>query len=248
MTQTSNPTPKSENLLLNLVFNLAVPTALLTWASGERLLGPQWGLVVALAFPLGYGTYDFIQRRRMNFISIIGFSSVLISGGFGLLKLDVFWFALKEAAMPGLIGTAIFVSLWANPPLVREFLYNPQVIDTDRVDIALQQRGSRSQFDGLLRSASYLLTLSFLISAVLNYFLARYFLRSPAGTEAFNAELGKMNLMSWPVIVLPSMAMMMFALWRLLGGLQKVTGLTLEEIMRTPPEKNKAAPSGAAQN
>jgi len=55
-------------------------------------------------------------------------------------------------------------------PLVQEMLYNPQVIDVDRVDAALEQRGTRGEFDRLLRESSYLLTLSFLISAVLNYF------------------------------------------------------------------------------
>ena len=84
----TTPRPKPENLLVNLVCNVGVPTAILTWLSGARWLGPKWGLLVALAFPLGYGLHDFIVRRRWNFISIIGFASVLVSGGFGLLKLD----------------------------------------------------------------------------------------------------------------------------------------------------------------
>jgi len=109
------------------------------------------------------------------------------------------------------------------------------------VDAALEARGAREEFQRLMTSASYLLTLSFLISAVLNYSLARYLLKSPPGTEAFNGELGKMHLWSWPVIVLPSMAMMMFALWRLLGGLRRATGLTLEEILKEPPRKTAAA-------
>jgi hypothetical protein len=237
------PKPKPENLWLNLICSVAIPTAILTWGSGEKALGPKWGLVVALAFPVGYGIHDFAVRRRFNFISIVGFASVLISGGFGLMKLDGFWFAVKDAAIPGLIGIAVFVSMRTKTPLVQEMLYNPQVIDVDRVDAALEQRGTRGEFDRLLRESSYLLTLSFLISAVLNYFLARYLLKSPAGTEAFNGELAKMHLWSWPVIVLPSMAMMMYALWRLLGGLQKATGLTLDEILKAQPERKPEAPA-----
>jgi len=38
-------------------------------------------------------------------------------------------------------------------------------------------------------------------------------------------------LWSWPVIVVPSMAMMMFALWRFIKGLQVATGLKLEELL-----------------
>lgn len=233
--------PKPENLWLNLICNVAIPTAILSWGSAEHLLGPRWGILVALSFPVVYGVHDFARRRRFNFISIVGFSSVLISGGFGLLELDGFWFAVKEAAIPALIGVAVFLSTRAKLPLVQEILYNPQVIDVQRVDAALEQRNARLDFNRLMRDASYLLTLSFLVSAVLNYFLARYLLVSPAGTEAFNGELAKMHLWNWPVIVLPSMAMMMYALWQLLSGLQRVTGLTMDEILKAPPAKKETA-------
>jgi len=33
--------------------------------------------------------------------------------------------------------------------------------------------------------------------------------------------------------VVPSMVMMMFTLWRLIGGITKLTGLSSEEIFRT---------------
>ena len=98
---------KKENLLVNLLCNVALPTAILSWASGPHALGPRWGLVVALIFPVGYGVYDFSVRRRFNFISLVGFASVLVSGGFGLMKLDGFWFAVKDAAIPGIIGLAV---------------------------------------------------------------------------------------------------------------------------------------------
>jgi hypothetical protein len=98
--------PEPENLLLNLICNVGLPTAIMSWCSGDQLLGPKAGLLVALIFPLAYGVHDFLRRRRMNFISIIGFSSVLISGGFGLMNLDGFWFAVKDGALPALIGLA----------------------------------------------------------------------------------------------------------------------------------------------
>jgi len=79
---------KHENLLLNLVCNLALPTLILTKFSADKWLGPLWGLIVALVFPVGYGTWDFFRRRKTNFISIVGFVSVLLSGGFGLMRVD----------------------------------------------------------------------------------------------------------------------------------------------------------------
>lgn len=231
------PTAKKENLLLNVVFNILIPSLVLSKLSTEARLGPVVGLVVALAFPLGYGVWDFLERRKTNFVSIIGFVSVLLTGGLGLMQVGGMGFAIKEAAVPTVIGLAVLFSLKSKSPLVRTMLYNDQVIDVQRVDAALAEKGNRAEFDRLLVSASYLLSFSFLVSAVLNFGLARWLLKSPPGTAEFNAELGKMNLLSWPVIVIPSMAMMMFALWRLLGGIKRITGLELDAIFKAPPEK-----------
>jgi hypothetical protein len=224
--------PKRENLLLNLLFNILLPTLVLSKFSADHLLGPRSGLILALLFPLGYGVYDFVRRKKANFISIIGFVSVLLTGGFGLMKLDGFWFAVKEAAVPAVIGLVILWSQKTSSSLVKELLFNDQVIDVEKVDAALDSRNVRPSFNKLLDNSSYLLVLGFFVSAVLNYGLARYLLKSPAGTPEFNAELGKMNLLSWPVIVLPSMAITMYALYKLLKGIETLTGLSFDEIFR----------------
>jgi hypothetical protein len=233
----SRPPVKPENLLVNLVCNVAIPVVILSAMSGPKWLGPKWGLLVALAFPAGYGLYDFMVRRRWNFISIIGFVSVLISGGFGLMKVGGRWFAAKDAAIPGFIGLAVLASMRAKTPLVNELLYNPQVIDVEKVDAALAAHGTQPGFTRLLRRSTGLLSLAFFISAGLNYALARYLLRSPPGTEAFNGELAKMHWLGLLVIMLPSMAMMMLVLWRLLHGIKALTGLGLDDIFRAPPDK-----------
>ena len=229
--------PKRENLLLNLVCNLIVPTVILMKFSGDRTLGPLWGLVVALAFPVGYGLYDFTVRKKTNFLSIIGFVSVLLSGGLGLLKADGFWFAVKEAAVPAVIGVVVLLSLRSKKPLVRELIFNDQIIDVPKVEAALAARESRGAFETLLRRSSMWLALAFLGSAILNYGLARYVLRSPPGTPEFNAELGRMHLLAWPVIVIPSMVVMMVVFWKLISGLTYLTGLTQDEIFHSPKDK-----------
>lgn len=232
-TATAQTTPvHRENLLVNLICNIALPTVILSYLSEDRWLGPVWGLIVALAFPLGYGLYDFAKRRKTNFISIIGLVSVLLSGGFGLLKVGGFWFAVKDGAIPALIGAMVLISQRSSRPMVRELLYNEQVINVPKIDAALEERGSRPAFDGLLARASYWLAFGFLLSAVLNFSLAKYLLKSPPGTPEFNAELGRMHLLSWPVIVLPCMVIMMFTLYRLLKGIGDLTGLSSEELFR----------------
>lgn len=239
-TATSRPRSpaKRENMLVNLAFNILVPSLILAKLSGPDWLGPQLALVVALAFPLGYGIWDFTQRRTANFVSILGFVSTLATGGLGLMAVDGIWFAVKEATVPALIGLVLWASIGSKRPLVRQFLFNDQVIDVERVDAELAARNNQQAFERLLRSASYLLVASFALSAVLNFVLARWLLVSPAGSEAFNTELAQMNLISWPVIALPSMAISMFALWRLVKGVSHLSGLPLEQIFHPRPSND----------
>jgi hypothetical protein len=229
--------PKRENLLINLACNLAIPTFVLMKLSDENRLGPQWGIIVALIFPLGYGVYDLIRRKKTNLFSIIGVISVLLTGGLNQMKANAMWFAIKEAAIPTLFGTAVLLSMRSKRPLVRELIWNDQVIDTAKVDAILAERGQRAELDRLLARASYGMAFSFLLSAVLNFGLARYLLKSAPGTVEFNAELGKMNGLSMPVIMLPTMAVTMFVFWKLMSGLTALTGLELDEMLHGGAKK-----------
>src|SRR5215217_7960173 len=226
-----SPKPKRENLILNLACNLAIPTFVLIQLSKDKWLGPQWGMIVALIFPLGYGIYDLIKRRKTNIFSIVGVLSVLLTGTLNQMRADGFWFAVKEASIPTLFCAAVLFSMRTKRPLVRELLWNDQIIDTARVEAALMERDRRGDLDRLLSRASLGLAFSFLLSAVLNFGLARYLLKSPPGTPEFNAELGKMNGLSLPVIMVPTMVVTMFVFWKLMSGLTQLTGLELDEIL-----------------
>ena len=224
--------PKRENLLLNLACNLAVPTFVLMQLSKDKWLGPQWGMIVALVFPLGYGIYDLVRRKKTNIFSVIGIMSVLLTGTLNQMRADGLWFAVKEAAIPTLFGVSVLFSMRTKRPLVRELLWNDQIIDTARVEAALTQRDRRGDLDRLLTRASFGLAFSFLLSAVLNFGLARYLLRSTPGTPEFNAELGRMNGLSLPVIMLPTMVITLIVMWKLMTGLTRITGLELDDILR----------------
>jgi hypothetical protein len=228
----SKPAAKPENFFLNLICNVVLPTLVLTKFSTDKWLGPVWGLVVALAFPISYGLYDFAVRKKANTLSILGFVSVLLSGGMGLFKADGFWFAVKDAVLPTCIGLFVLASMRTKSPLLREMVFNDQIVDVARVETALAERGQREPFEALMRRSSIWLALSFIVSAPVNFALARYILRSPPGTPEFNAELGKMHIIVWPVIVVPSMIALMIIFWKLLNGLAALTGLTTDEILR----------------
>lgn len=225
----------SENPWLSLGINIIIPALILMKLSAEDRLGPVYGLIVALAFPLSYGLLDAVRRRRFNFISALGVISILLTGGIGLLQLDTKWIAIKEAAVPGVIGLVVVVSMWTRFPVVRSLLYNDKIIDVPVVEAALEHHGNRTDFDRRLNTASWLLAGSFFLSAVLNFVLARVIVKSPAGTVAFNEELGRMTALSYPVIALPSMVVMFAALWYLFRSISRLTHLEFEQIFHPRP-------------
>ncbi len=238
---------------LSLGLNIIVPSLILMkgsrWlaAIADMQLPPAFFLVLALLFPISYGLFDFHKRRKYNLFSVLGFASILITGGVGLFRLDKDWIAVKEAAVPALFGLAVMATLKTRKPLVRLFLYNDQIFDVPKVEAELSRRGTGEKFNRLLVYCTLLLAFSFLLSAMLNYGLASFLIKSASGTEAFNREIGKMTFWSYPVIVLPSMAVLMFALTRLLKGIRQLTGLKLEEILlQSPPPSPQTVDSQTA--
>ena len=205
--------------------------------SGENDLGAAGGLIVALAFPLGWGLFELIKYRKFNFIALLGLVSVLLTGGIGLFELDTKWLAIKEAAIPAVIGIAVLISTFTPYPLVKALLFNPELMDVKKIRERLEAHNSTAIFENRLLKATYLVAGSFAFSAVMNYILAKWIVTSAAGTPEFNEELGQLTLYSYPVIALPSMVMMMGIFYYLWRAIHDLTGLKLEEVLATKEEK-----------
>ncbi|GAB4330779.1 MAG: hypothetical protein OHK0038_05310 [Flammeovirgaceae bacterium] len=221
---------KKENPFTNLLMNVIVPSFVLIKLSEPDKLGAVYGLLVALAFPLAYGLKKLWTTKKVNFLSVLGLVSILLTGTLGLLNLDAQWIAIKEASVPLLIGTAVLISLKTKYPLVEKLLLNDQVFNIPLINEALERNQAQSAFKETLKKASYMVAVSFLVSALLNYGLAKYLLVSPPGTPAFNEELGRMTALSFPVIAVPSTLIMFVALWYLVRKLSKLTQLTFEQM------------------
>ena len=73
----------------------------------------------------------------------------------------------------------------------------------------------------------------------MNYLLATWIVTSPTGSAAFIVELGRMTLISYPVIAIPSMAMMLTIFYFLWRRIHRLTGLQLEEMLITPGTDRK---------
>ena len=226
---------RKQNPLLDLLLSIVIPSIVLMRFSGEDDLGASGGLVFALAFPLGLGIYELLRYRQTNYIAVLGLVSVLLTGGIGLLQLDTQWLAIKEAAIPAVIGIAVLVSARLGYPLIRVLLYNPKILDTEKISDILRERDVERAFEMHLANATYLLAGTFFFSAAMNYLLAAWIVTSPAGSAAFNEELGRMTLLSYPVIAIPSTLMMLAIFWFLWRSIHGYTGLKLEEILASPP-------------
>ena len=251
-TQDNPVSAKRENVFLNIGFNILLPIFVLN--KGQKFMGKYLEsyfnnvavaiLIIALLFPIGYFVYDYFKRSKYNLFSIIGLVSVLLTGGIGVLEIPTGWFAIKEAAIPLFLGLAVIISLKTPWPLIHTLLYNPDIINVDKVNQALMVHNNEPAFEKLLEKCTWLLALSFLLSSFLNYTLARWIVVSPSGTDAFNAEVSKMMAWSWPVIVVPSFIIMIAILWILFSGIHKMTGLKLDSIVAIEDSRSNDESNG----
>ncbi len=222
-------TKKKDNGLNNLIINIVIPAIVLMkgakWATklGIEVSSVQV-LIIALALPLLYGLYDLIINKEKNFIAVLGFVSILLSGIVGVLKLSTDLIAIKEAAIPFIIGCVIYFSNFTSYPIAPKFLYHDDVFDKETINAQLDTT-KQATLKSNIKKASFFLFLSFMLSAFLNFVLAKYFIKSPTGTEAFNDELGQMTLYSYPIIVIPSMLIMIGIIWYIYSSIKKLTGL-----------------------
>jgi intracellular septation protein A len=234
MAESSTTEKKSQaagGFLGNLAFNIVIPVLILSKLSGENNLGPSLAIVVALAFPIVYGLWDLRQSGKINPFSVLGVVSVFLTGGISLLQLDPQYIAIKEAAIPAAIGVAVLVTQKTRFPLVKTLILNAQLVKVDALYAALARAGKTALFERRLSQASLIVAGSFFVSSVLNYVLAKVILVSPPGTTEFSEELGRMTALSYPVIAIPSMIILLLAIWFVFSQIKKLTGEGLENFL-----------------
>jgi len=222
---------KKSGFFSNMIFNIVIPAVILSRFSSEDTLGPVWGVVVALAFPLLFGLWELLQSGKVNFYSILGIISVMLTGGISILQLDPSYIAIKEAMIPAIIGIIVLISQYTPFPLVKKLLINPDLLDTDKLYEALAAQQNRILFEQRVARAGYIVASAFFVSAVLNYVLAKAIVTSQPGTTAYAEELGRMTWLSYPVIVLPVMVMLMGAIIYMFSQIGKLTKQSLEDFI-----------------
>lgn len=230
-TETKVTSQRRSNPFSDLIFSIAIPSFVLMKLSGDDSLGATNALLLALAFPLGWGLFNILYYKSFNFIALLGLISIALTGGIGLFQLDPKWLAIKEATIPALIGVAVLVLAKTRYSLIKLLIYNPDIMNVDKIKERLSSTGKQQYFDSRLLVSTYWLAGTFLFSATMNYVLAKWLVTSPAGSEAFNEELAKMTMLSYPVIALPSTLAMFAIIYFLWKTINSLTGLEFEEIL-----------------
>lgn len=234
----SNQETKPENSWLNLIFNIILPVLILNKLT--KFLGPLNALLLALAFPLAYGAYDLWKRKKVNAFSALGLLNVSLTGGLALMGIHGFWFALKEAAFPTLVGLFVLGSAFTKKPFIEAIFLNPTIMKVDLLEEKLKEHNKQTEFHAHLRKATMWLSLSFVFSAICNFILARGIfthidpaLSAEAQSVMLNEQIAKMTTWSMAIIMVPSMLFLLGIFWYLMRGVKEYSGLTTDELMKS---------------
>lgn len=227
-----------ENPLLNLLINIILPVFVLNKLGAH--LDPKITLVVALSFPLIYGVQDYVRRRHKNYVSLLGIVNIFLTGGLALMKLEGHWFAMKEAALPLVLGIFVFGSRWTTNPAAKMIFCNPQVLNMDLIGQKIDEHGRQLDFRSLLQRTTLWLSLSFLISAILNFVIAtRIFvaiepsLTAAAREQVLNEQIARMTWMGFAVIALPLMFFSGALVFLFLKQLSKLTDVPVNNLLKS---------------
>ncbi len=229
----SDSPPKNQpHALADLLLTVVLPSLALEFLSKPERLGPALALGVALIIPAGYGIWCFVQKRGLNFFSVLGLIAVIVTGGLGLLNLTATWFAAKEAAFPILLGLAFPLSHRWGKPLIEELLLNPQVINRRACQKALDTSEKESAFSAVLKKASWTMAAATFASAVANSILAIQLIGEHApGSEDYVKAIGKLNWLGFIIIGVPLLVVTLALLMWLLRRVCHITGLERDDLL-----------------
>lgn len=230
MQDSMNESPKK--MIANLIFNIALPVTILSKLSGPESLGPLNAMLFALSFPVFFGIYELKGSKKINPISVLGVVNVLLTGVLAIFKFGSLGFAVKEASIPLTIGLAILFTLKRDKNFVHLLIFNDRMLSIDLILEKVEEFGVQKKLKKLIYNSGLFFVASFMISAILNFGLAVVILKSEPQTEAFNQELARMTALSFPVIMIPSMAVLILAFVFLMRGLSKLTKLGQQELFK----------------
>ncbi len=230
---------KKENPFVNLLANIILPVFIINKTAlfpGEHKA--LLALGVALFFPISYGLWDLIQNKKTNYFSILGLVNTLITGLFAVFAFEGFWFAVKEAAMPAVLGVGVYLTSLKGSPFFKKFIEMSGLLKMSSIEEKAAELGTKKEVHLSFIKANNLFALSFFLSAVLNFALATYIfkpidldLSQTEKASILNGQISQMTWMGMAAIGLPMMVFLAATLFKLFKDLQKYTGLEQDEML-----------------
>ena len=230
--------PPPENPFLSLAVNILLPVVILN--KGGPHFGAQTTLLIALCFPLIYGAQDWIRRRHKNYVSLLGLINILVTGGLALQGLTGIWFAIKEAALPLMLGLLVLGSAWTKSPAAKILFCNPHVLNMSLIEERLLALAREMDYQKILRKTTLWLSISFFISAAANFALAVYIFKDidtalPAEEQMqiLNNQLAQMTWMAFAVIALPLMIFSGVLIYFFLKRVSALIEVPVDSLMKS---------------
>ncbi len=195
-----------KKLILDLIFTLAIPVALLSPSLLGRdikhhgigfsdILGPVTTYIIAALIPVIYIAIDLLRTRVFNPVTLLAGSGALAGGALAFLRIDGAAFALKDSyrhiltalVMGGslILGTPFFKFMLkvglgaASPPEKQGFL--EQILNAPNT-----VKG--------LKYATIVMMLEGLIFGAVNFVVNFRIVTGKYGTEEFNGQIANANI------------------------------------------------------
>ncbi len=242
---------KGTQSLLNVLLSVLAPVLVLDHCSvnGPELwqLGTTPAMCLALALPLGFGVWTFIQSRKVEPITLFGLLGTILTGVVTIyantgtsdaIRPDTpWWYAAKEAAIPLLLCGAVMVTAKRQDSLLRVLLYSDSLFDIHTIEKQVAENNQQQAYDSLLWRSSLFLGLSLVVSAVGNFILSLCFLLpvldAPAAQQAleYNYAVGRMTWWGYLVIGVPLLVTLIGVIRHLISRLEILTGLDRDRLM-----------------
>ena len=215
---------------MNLLIDLAIPAIILSQLSAPGRLGPVWALVLALSIPVGRGAWSLYRERKVRPTAALGFVSVLAIGLIAALQLPPEWVAVKEGAVPLGVAVVLGVAQHRGKNLAAGILL--ATIDVERVRAKLVTPESDAAYNALLSRVGVVVTSAFLVSAVVNFAVAKVIVTAQPNTAEFNEQFALTSVVSYVATIASAGIMIIGGHLYLLRGLRELTGMPMLEVLK----------------
>ena len=166
--------------------------------------------------------------------------NILLTGSLALLKLQGIWFAVKEMSLPLVLGLLVLFSRWSDSPAAKMIFCNPHVLNMELIEQKLGEFSRQRDFHGLLQRTTLWLSFSFLISAVLNFYIAYVIfvdidpgLESIAREQILNEQIARMTWMGFLVIAAPLMMFSGVLVWLFLKRVSELCETPVNSLLKS---------------